>query len=332
MRLVVGRTVNIGRRVFGRSLLGLGAAGLAAPALAAQPETGGGGSEPYALKLPERIPLWPEGRIEPAPRGLVEHNSGGLVAIAQPRLEVFFPPSGVDKGRAVLVIPGGGYSRLAINNEGYATARLLTPRGYTVCVLVYRLPGEGWTNRAQAPMQDVQRAIRIVRARALDWSVDPVNVGVIGYSAGGHLAGMLATRFAQPSYPLRDSIDSHPARPAYAALIYPVISLNETSSHMVSKRNLLGEIPTSWQVAAYSVDKGVTAETPPVFLACAADDPIVPAANSIAMFQAMQAVRGKAELHIFEAGGHGFGTASKTTAAAWPELWLRWMRLGGFVL
>ncbi len=272
----------------------------------------------------ERIPLWPFRLPERAPANLVERVDGGVIGVAQPRLEVFRPLPGMDQKRAMLVIPGGGYQRLVLDNEGYGMARYLTGHGITACVLVHRLPGEGWAQGANVPLQDAQRAMKVIRSQAVHWGVDATHVGVIGFSAGGHLAGMLSTHFHASTYTAMDGIDALSSRPAYAGLIYPVVGMEAELNHGATRQMLVGDAPTPEQVRAFSVDKHVTAETPTTFIACAADDPIVPEENSRRLFRALQAAKVRSELHVFESGGHGFGLVSKATASAWPDLFMRW--------
>jgi acetyl esterase/lipase len=318
--------MRIGRRgIFGLGLAAFsgGAAMAAQNPPAAQNPTAPPSPTPSA-PVGEHIPLWPFRLPERAPAGLVERMDGGVIGVAQPRIEVFRPLPGMDQKRAILVIPGGGYQRLVLDNEGYGMARYLTGHGITACVLVHRLPGEGWAQGAQAPLQDAQRAMKVIRSQATRWGVDTAHVGVIGFSAGGHLAGMLSTHFRTSTYPATDGIDALPSRPAYAGLIYPVIGMESEMNHGASRRMLIGDNPTPEQMRAFSVDKHVTPETPTTFIACAADDPIVPAENSQRMFRALQTARVRSELHVFESGGHGFGLVSKTTAGAWPDLFMRW--------
>lgn len=309
-----------------RGLFGLGLAALSGGAMAQTPSPT---PAPFSPSSGERIPLWPLGVIERAPGGLVERVDGGVIGVAEPRLEVFRPAPEVDRKRAMLVITGGGYRSLVLDNEGYNMARYLVARGITACVLVHRLPSEGWTHGVDAPLQDAQRAMRVIRQRAAGWGVDADLVSVIGFSAGGHLAGTLTTRYATPNHLTADAVDTLSARPAFAGLIYPVISMEAEMNHGTSRRNLIGETPTPDQIRLWSVDKHVTAETPPCFLVHASDDPIVPAENSLLMYRALQAAKVRAELHVFESGGHGFGLTANPTARAWPDLFMAWAEAKG---
>ncbi|MBB6427815.1 alpha/beta hydrolase [Sphingopyxis sp. JAI128] len=225
-------------------------------------------------------------------------------------------------GAAVLVVPGGGYWFLSYDNEGISQADWLNARGITAFILLYRLPNEGWQQRENVPLQDAQRAMRLIRSRAQHFGIMPDRVGVLGFSAGGHLAGSLATCHAESVYTPVDEADRFPARPDIAGLIYPVISLDAPFTHGGSRAALLGQNPTEASRKARSVEHRVTADTPPAFLMHAADDGTVPVANSLALFQAMQAKARPAALHIFERGGHGFGVRlpASEPASAWPEL------------
>lgn len=217
--------------------------------------------------------------------------------IAHPRMDVYLPASDKATGRAVVICPGGGYSGLAINREGYMTAEWFTGQGIAAILLYYRMPGGHW----EVPLADVHQAIYKVRARAEEWNIDPGKVGIIGFSAGGHLASTAAVKFDDST------------RPDFAILIYPVISLDEKYMHKGSRDNLLGKPdPQEKQVYdalvnAYSANLNVTSRTPPVFLALSDDDKVVPPVNSTLLYSALKENGIPAELHIYPAGGHGWG-------------------------
>ncbi len=225
-------------------------------------------------------------------------------------------------GAAMLVVPGGGYGFLSYDNEGTSQAAWLNARGITAFILLYRLPGEGWAQRQDVPLQDAQRAMRLIRANAVQLGVAKDRVGVLGFSAGGHLAGSLATRHGETVYDAVDAADRQDARPDLAGLVYPVVSLDAPFTHGGSRDMLLGEGASEATRRARSVERRVDGGTPPLFLVHATDDGLVPPANSIAMFQAMEAAKRPVALHIFEDGGHGFGVRLPPTmqAAAWPDL------------
>ena len=225
-------------------------------------------------------------------------------------------------GAAMLVLPGGGYGFLSYDNEGTSQAAWLNARGVTAFILLYRLPGEGWARRQDVPLQDTQRAMRLIRANAVQLGVAKDRIGVLGFSAGGHLAGSLATRHGEAVYDPVDAADRQDARPDLAGLIYPVISLDAPFTHGGSRDMLLGRNASADMRRARSVERRVDAATPPIFLVHATDDGLVPPANSLALFQAMEAAKRPVALHIFEDGGHGFGVRLPKTmqAAAWPDL------------
>ncbi len=302
--------------------------------VAALPFAGAALAEP--VNWGETITLWPgaaPGAPTKLPVGKVEQrskdpafNDRWLTGIAQPTLMIRRPTTA--NGAAVLIVPGGGYGFLAIDNEGEEQARWLTALGVTCYILSYRLPGEGWADRARVPLQDAQRAMRVIRARAAVDRIDPARVATLGFSAGGHLAGSLATRHAEQVYAPVDAADRLSARPALAGLIYPVISLDAAFTHAGSRDNLLGTGAAPAQRSATSVEQRVTADTPPIFLAHAADDGLVPIANSLALYQAMLDKQRDAELHAFDRGGHGFGVRlpKSIPASAWPMLFTAYAR------
>jgi acetyl esterase/lipase len=229
-------------------------------------------------------------------------------------------------GAAALLIPGGGYIRVVIDKEGFEVAHRLADAGVTSFVLRYRLPKEGWANPSDVALQDAQRAIRLIRARAAVFKIDPQRVVAIGFSAGGHVAASLATGHARTTYAPVDEADALSARPDLSALLYPVIDMALPLAHAGSREALLGPNPTPQGEAAYSLHRHVTADVPPTFLAHAADDPSVPLDNSLNYFAALRAAKVPAELHVFEEGGHGFGIrlARGKPAEHWPEMFLAW--------
>ncbi|KQY32694.1 dienelactone hydrolase [Caulobacter sp. Root487D2Y] len=278
----------------------------------------------------EVLPLWPGDPPGSAGVTVVETVvdrtvAGGLRDRAtthtrKPTLTVFRPAQA--NGAAVVLMPGGGYERVVSDKEGFETARWLADRGYTCFVLLYRLPGDHWGAGPDAPLQDAQRAVRLVRAKAAAMKFDPARVSIMGFSAGGHLAASLTTRFDAKVYDRVDAADDLSARPDLSCLMYPVVTMVDGPAHGGSRKQLLGPSPTPEQIALYSPEQNVTDRAPPVFLVHAADDKTVPVANSLMMFTALKAKAIPTEMHIFEEGGHGFGLRGivDKPVAAWPSL------------
>jgi acetyl esterase/lipase len=313
-----------------RALLAAGSAGiLFASALEAQAArtTGPLGPLSPAWRAAEVLPLWhgapPESGFAPQPVP-PDAPPGFFRNVASPALHVFRPRAG--NKAAILLIPGGAYTFIVGTHEGGDTAEALAARGYTVFVLIHRLPGEGWSNRSLVPLQDALRAMRLIRANAARYALDPARIAVLGYSAGGHLAASLATGFAEPTYPARDGIDGLDPRPWAAGLIYPVITLAPPLTNPQTAAQLLGPAPDDALIARRSPDRHVDAGTPPTFLAHALDDTAVPPDNSLGMLAALRAAKVPAEAHFFERGGHGFGLGLPGTPnAQWPALFDAWL-------
>lgn len=251
--------------------------------------------------------------------------------ITSPEMAVFAPNAGAKAGNgaAILLCQGGGYVHIA---QSAAVPAALTAAGYTVFDLLYRLPGDGWTAGPDAPFADAVRAIRRIRADAAKYGVDPHRIGVMGFSAGGHVAASLATRFSEPPYRAVDAIDELPARPDFAVLSCPVITMQPPFVHVGSCEQLLGRAPTGPARAAHSCELFVTSATPPCFLVHADDDPVVPADNSLLMVSAFRRAGVPAELHLFREGGHGMGPNLPKTlpASLWPGLFFAWAQKYGF--
>ncbi|WP_010545331.1 alpha/beta hydrolase [Sphingomonas elodea] len=276
----------------------------------------------------ETIALWPAGppggSFRPAPRA-ADLPESFRTGIARPDLRLFRPEA--RNGRALLVLPGGGYGFVSVRNEGLDIADVFCPLGYTVFVLTYRLPGEGWTDRADVPLQDAQRAMRLIRARADAEGFDSDAIAVLGFSAGGHLAASLLTEGPAPLYPPVDAADAAAAQPLAAGLLYPVVAMAGAAAHAGSRAALLGDAPAPTLVARRSPAARIGADTPPMFLVHAIDDAAVPFENSLLLARAMAEAARPFELHLFQEGGHGFGTGPRNAAAGgWPGLFDRWLR------
>jgi len=249
--------------------------------------------------------------------------------VTDPTLTVFLPAAEKATGTAVVICPGGGYGALAFDHEGYAIARWLNENGIAGIILKYRLPSDLiMTDKSVGPLQDAQEAIRIVRRNSAKWKINPRKIGVIGFSAGGHLASTLSTHFNEKVY---ESGDTTSARPSFSLLIYPVISFDTTVYHAGSRRNLIGNKPSEEQVRRFSNELQITSETPPAFLVHSADDKAVPVKNSILYFEGLNKKNIPAEMHVFQKGGHGYGmSVDKGTQSAWPGLCIKWLNSLGF--
>lgn len=282
---------------------------------------------PRAWTEAEVLHLWPDGPPESGYKAeaLPDDWPGTFIRnVAEPTLHVFRPAK--PNGGALLVMPGGAYWFVSIQNEGVDVANAMTQLGYTVFVLVYRLPGEGWTQRTNVPLQDAQRAMRLIRAHSSDYQCDPHHVAALGFSAGGHLAASLTTNFGETVYEARDAVDRQDARPFASGLIYPVISMQEPVTHAQSANLLLGPEPSQALVAHRSPAQHVSGDTPPVFLMHALDDPAVPPRNSLLMMEALREAGRPVEAHFFEEGGHGFGLgAPELPAHQWISLYEAWL-------
>ncbi|MDR3508807.1 MAG: alpha/beta hydrolase [Caulobacteraceae bacterium] len=278
-------------------------------------------------KRAQSLPLWdgaPPDRgfkAQPLPP---DYPQGFIRNVTRPELRVFRPSQ--PNGRALLVMPGGAYTFVVATHEGAGVAEEMARSGYTVFVLVYRLPGEGWASRWDVPLQDAQRAVRLIKARAQTFGYSPQSVAVLGFSAGGHLAASLITAASEKVYVARDEVDHQDANPAAAGLIYPVITLTPPYTHPGSATALLGSNPDPAIVERRSPQRRVSASTPPTFLVHALDDPAVPYQNSALMLEALKAAKVPAEAHFFEEGGHAFGLgAPGAPASLWPALFRLWL-------
>jgi acetyl esterase/lipase len=238
------------------------------------------------------------------------------------------PPS-IANGTSVLVCPGGGYGVLTMSYEGHDVAVWLNSLGVTAFVLKYRIA----PHRHPGPMQDVQRALRLARSRAAEWKIDPARIGVLGFSAGGHLASTALTHFDDGRKNAADPVERFSSRPDYGVLIYPVIALDKPYTHMGSRKNLLGERETDAAlVEDLSTDRRVTPKTPPCFLVHTTEDEMVPPENSVDFYLALRRAGVPAELHIFERGEHGLGMGGHDPAmSTWPNHLATWMRLHGLL-
>ena len=227
--------------------------------------------------------------------------------VSVPTLSVFLPPKGMANGTAIIICPGGGYHVLLTKREGSDAARAFAKMGVTAFVLKYRLPNDKtMLDKSIGPLQDAQRAIKIVRQRAKEWSIDTKRIGILGFSAGGHLAATAGTHFNTPVIENGEGIS---VRPDFMLLINPVISFTDEIGHIGSRDNLLGPSPTEEKIKLYSNELQVTAETPPTILIHSDADKVVPVANSVEFYNALKENKVSGELHIYAKGEHGFLTA-----------------------
>lgn len=267
-----------------------------------------------------KIDLWPVGKapLSIASNQLEKIEVADVTRISKvqiPQLEVFLPNKRSANGQAVIICPGGGYARLSYDWEGTDFAKLLNAHGIAAFVLKYRLPDSlTSTHPDQVPLLDAKQAIRIVRANAQEWNINPNHVGIMGFSAGGHLASTLSTHLEEGT------------RPDFTILIYPVISMDKNIAHVGSRNNLIGLLPTDDLIKWYSNEFQVSAQTPPTFIVHATDDNSVPVENSLLYYQALKNNKVATEMHIFPTGGHGFGLGlGKGALEKWPNLLFDWL-------
>ena len=321
--------------LYRREFLALGGALLLARASAQEPApTAQPAPPPPPKSLPpawlkaQRVPLWPSlppGAADYAPQPLPPDSPAVFLRnVASPDLHVFRPAR--SNGQALLVLPGGAYWFVSVANEGVDLAQRMTALGYTVFVLTYRLPGEGWKPRSAVPLQDAQRAMRVIRASAARYGIDAAKVTVLGFSAGGHLAATLATQHAEQSYAPVDAADSLSARPLAVGLVYPVITMEAQWTHEMSRKLLLGDSPSPALVEQRSAERQVTASTPPAFLIHALDDAAVPVENSLRFLTSMREAKRPVEAHFVQEGGHAFGVGRPGTPSEhWIPQFSSWL-------
>lgn len=240
--------------------------------------------------------------------------------VTNPTLLVFLPPKEKANGTAVIICPGGGYARLAASHEGIDVAKTFNEWGVAAFVLIYRLPSDSIMEQKEiGPLQDAQRAIQLVRLNAAKWKVNPKKVGIMGFSAGGHLASTAGTHFDKA---VIENKQHTSLRPDFLVLLYPVISFTDSLAHKGSRDNLIGKNPSEENIKYYSNELQVTKKTPPVFLVHARDDGTVKVRNSLTFYEKAQQHHVPAEIHLFEKGGHGFGMNNPTT----PDKWMDWLK------
>jgi len=280
------------------------------------------------VKSQEIIPLYAEiPNSKPAPnKEKSEMGKDGILRISNvsiPTLSIYKPEKSLDKGTAVIICPGGGYKILAASHEGADVARELNKWGITAFVLKYRIPNDTiMPDKSIGPLQDAQRAIQMVRERSAEWNIDPQKIGIMGFSAGGHLAASASTRFGET---LIINSKNTSLRPDFSILIYPVISFMDGITHRGSRENLLGKNPDNRVFEKYSNELAAGPNTPPAFLVHAGDDGAVPVKNSIVYYEALLKYKIYSSIFIYPKGGHGFGMKNKTSAVQWINLLKDWM-------
>ena len=282
------------------------------------------------------VPLWPDGAPGGEGVALNQHyvhrdNPFGLKdravhEVTDPTLTLF--RAARPNGGVILIIPGGGYQWVVLEKEGHEGARYFNRFGYDVYVMDYRLPHQGWAAGPDTPLQDAQRAMRLIRARAQADGHDPGRVIVMGFSAGGHLAGSLCQRFGAAVYDAVDAADAHSARPDLGVLVYPVALMRAPFAHEGSRRCLIGEAPTEAAYAKYDLTSAPNPDGPPLFLLHTLDDPSVPVENTLDLAAACRRAGLSAVMHVFEEGGHGFGMRGidAMPVGKWPMLVLDWVQ------
>lgn len=267
-----------------------------------------------------KINLWPEGSIPLSIKNNIQEQSisTDIIRIGKvqvPQIEVYLPNKKSATGQAVIICPGGGYSILAYDWEGTDIAKFFNAHGIAAFVLKYRLPDSlSSTSPDKVPLLDAKQAMRVVRSHATEWNVNPNKIGIMGFSAGGHLASTLSTHFEEET------------KPNFSVLIYPVISMDKNIAHMGSRNNLIGKHPSDAMIKLYSNELQISNQTPPTFIVHASDDSAVPVENSLYYYQALKKNGVPAEMHIYPTGGHGFGLAlGKGALASWPSLMIAWI-------
>ncbi len=256
-----------------------------------------------------------------------ENNLGLLKKIQNPDITIYLPTKRNSTGEAVIICPGGGYWVLAYHWEGRDIARALNAKGIAAIVLKYRLPtSNNYIVKHKSPLLDAQRAMKMVRYHAKNWNIKPNKIGIMGFSAGGHLASTLSTHFDKGNLQAKDSIEQMSSRPDFSILIYPVISFSDAVTHQGSREALLGKNPSQEMLDYFSNELQVTKETPPTFLVHSSDDDAVPVENSLIYYKALLKNKVSAEMHIYPYGGHGYSLAiGKGHLSSWIDRCIDWI-------
>jgi len=247
--------------------------------------------------------------------------------VSRPSLSIYLPPKEKANGTAVIICPGGGYGVIVMQHEGSKIAEAFNKRGIAAFVLKYRLPSDKtMKDKSIGPLQDAQQAIKIVREHAAEWNIDTAKTGIMGFSAGGHLASTAATHFNHPVIENNNNIN---LRPSFAILIYPVISMADSLTHHGSRDNLIGNHPTPQLVRNFSNELQVTEQTPPTYLTHTGDDKVVDVDNSIVFYEALRHHKVEAEMHLYPKGDHGF--VLQLPQEEWMQPLFAWMKKNKWV-
>jgi acetyl esterase/lipase len=277
------------------------------------------------------LPLYPGGvpNAKPIPKTYIEKiDKDWIYKVTAPTIIRYLPEKGLANGTSIIIFPGGGYSGLSMENEGSNIARAFNKIGVTAFVVKYRLPSDSiMVDKTIGPLQDAQQAVLMVRKNADKWGLKTDKRGIIGFSAGGHLASTAGTHFDKVVIVDKDNIS---VRPDFVMLLYPVISFGPMA-HVGSRENLIGKTPTTDLVNLYSNEKQITSNTPPTFLVHAEDDDVVPVQNSLMFYDALLNAKVKAEMHLFQSGGHGFGLNNSKSKNKWMDWAKNWLEENGFI-
>lgn len=293
-----------------------------------------GGTVPAMAQEREEILLWPGnppgggGVTGPEKLGDTGAGFGALSNISTPRMRVYRPAKA--NGAAVVVCGGGGYFRIQLWKESTPIARWLQEKGFTVFELIYRLPNDGWD--AFVPFMDAQRAMKIARTRAAEFGVDPQQIGIMGFSAGGHLAGFTALQPQRALYAGADKYEKFSARPDFSVLLFPVVSLRKPYDTTRTRRELIGETPSAEAENAWSLDTYASADAPPTIIFASSDDKTAPPGHGIMLYEKLNGAGASAELHLFRDGGHGWGLGRpEQVLSQWPDMFVKWFNSGKIV-
>lgn len=281
----------------------------------------------FSITAQEQIDLY-QGNIPNSKKSGITETSGGFIrGVTIPKLEIYLPEKEKANGCAIIVIPGGGYSGLTYLFEGVRPARELANNGIAAFVLKYRLPHDStMIDKKIGPLQDAQQALKLIRENASKWGIDPARIGLMGSSAGGHLASIVATRFEEA---LIDNKEGTSLRPDFMILIYPVTSMQDNLTHMDSRKALLGDNPSKDLIDKFSSEIQVTEKTPPAYISHSGDDRLVDVDNSIVFYESMRHKKAPAEMHLYPRGGHGFYFGRPTDE--WMSPLLLWLKNSKFI-